>query len=220
MHVRMTVNWIVHTSLLPISFANVTIRKLGVNEGRDNRATRCLRCVYFLEAAPRNGLFGLSGRAYQGVTIDIYFIHQNMPAQFRFLAPALAAGGEELGNVAYAPGRCRSARGAAGDRCRAQAGGGGVLSVVYEPVSRRCRSGAGAFAQPPWRQSAKTASRMAKYILGTDDIGFQVEDMSGSCTVVCAFDFLKHIGFFLPLVGITTVEMIRQIAFDHQPFFR
>lgn len=65
------------------------------------------------------------------------------------------------------------------------------------------------------RESPKTASQKAKFILATDGIEFQAEDMSGGGTVACAYDkFAEHFGFFLPLAGITTVEQIRESAFD------
>jgi hypothetical protein len=65
------------------------------------------------------------------------------------------------------------------------------------------------------RQSPKTASQKAKFILATDGIEFQAEDMRGGGTVACAYaQFADHFGFFLPLAGITTVEQIRESAFD------
>jgi hypothetical protein len=65
------------------------------------------------------------------------------------------------------------------------------------------------------RDSPKTASQKAKFILATDGEVFQAEDMNGGGTVACAFaDFHDHFGFFLPLAGITTVEQIRESSFD------
>jgi hypothetical protein len=65
------------------------------------------------------------------------------------------------------------------------------------------------------RGSAKTASQKAKFILATDGIEFQAEDMNGGGTVACAYaDFGERFSFFLPLAGITTVEQIRESAFD------
>ena len=65
------------------------------------------------------------------------------------------------------------------------------------------------------RTSPKTASQKARFILATDGIEFQAEDMSGGGTVACAYaQFSDHFGFFLPLAGITTVEQIRESAFD------
>lgn len=65
------------------------------------------------------------------------------------------------------------------------------------------------------RESPKTVSQKAKFILATDGEVFQAEDMNGGGTVACAFaDFHDHFGFFLPLAGITTVEQIRESSFD------
>lgn len=65
------------------------------------------------------------------------------------------------------------------------------------------------------RDSPKTASGKAKFILATDGEDFQAEDVSGEATVACAFaEFPDHFGFFLPLAGITTVAQIRESSFD------
>ena len=65
------------------------------------------------------------------------------------------------------------------------------------------------------RESPKTASQKAKFILATDGEAFQAEDMNGGGTVACSYaEFPDHFGFFLPLAGITTVEQIRESSFD------
>lgn len=65
------------------------------------------------------------------------------------------------------------------------------------------------------RDSPKTASAKAKFILATDGESFQAEDRSSGETVACDYaDFPDHFGFFLPLAGITTVEQIRESSFD------
>lgn len=65
------------------------------------------------------------------------------------------------------------------------------------------------------RESPKTASQKAKFILATDGEVFQAEDMNGGGMVACAYaEFPDHFGFFLPLAGITTVEQIRESSFD------
>lgn len=65
------------------------------------------------------------------------------------------------------------------------------------------------------RESPKTASAKAKFVLATDGDSFQAEDLSGGGTVACAYsEFPDHFGFFLPLAGITTVEQIRESSFD------
>lgn len=65
------------------------------------------------------------------------------------------------------------------------------------------------------RDSPKTASNKAKFILATDGVAFQAEDLNGGGTVVCSYaEFPDHFGFFLPLAGITTVKEIQESSFD------
>jgi hypothetical protein len=66
------------------------------------------------------------------------------------------------------------------------------------------------------RASPRTASEKAKYILATDGVTLEAEDLtSDEAPVVCDYaDFPNHFGFFLPLAGITTVKQIRESAFD------
>lgn len=65
------------------------------------------------------------------------------------------------------------------------------------------------------RDSPKTASAKAKFILATDGETFQAEDLNGGGTVACAYaELADHFGFFLPLAGITTVHEVRESAFD------
>ena len=65
------------------------------------------------------------------------------------------------------------------------------------------------------RESPKTTSAKAKFILATDGEAFQAEDMNGGGTVACSYaEFPDHFGFFLPLAGITTVREIRESSFD------
>lgn len=65
------------------------------------------------------------------------------------------------------------------------------------------------------RESPKTASAKAKFILATDGEAFQAEDLNGGGTVACSYaEFPDHFGFFLPLAGITTVKEIRESSFD------
>jgi hypothetical protein len=65
------------------------------------------------------------------------------------------------------------------------------------------------------RDSPKTASAKAKFILATDGEAFHAEDLSGTDTVACDYgEFPDHFGFFLPLAGISTVAQIRESSFD------
>lgn len=65
------------------------------------------------------------------------------------------------------------------------------------------------------RESPKTASAKAKFILATDGEEFQAEDVTSGETVACRYaNFPDHFGFFLPLAGITTVAQVRESSFD------
>ncbi|PZU14384.1 MAG: lactate dehydrogenase [Citromicrobium sp.] len=65
------------------------------------------------------------------------------------------------------------------------------------------------------RESPKTSSNKAKFILATDGEEFQAEDLTSGETVACNYaHFPDHFGFFLSLAGITTVEQIRESSFD------
>jgi hypothetical protein len=65
------------------------------------------------------------------------------------------------------------------------------------------------------RNSPATKKGKAKYILATDGVEFQAEDLTNGDTVACEYkDFPNHFGFFLPLAGITTVKQVRDSSFD------
>ena len=65
------------------------------------------------------------------------------------------------------------------------------------------------------KASAATAKAKAKFVLATDGVDFEAEDLTSGETVACAFkDFPDHFGFFLPLAGISTVRQISENAFD------
>lgn len=66
------------------------------------------------------------------------------------------------------------------------------------------------------KESPATAKGKAKFVVATDGIDFEAEDLtSDDPPVVCHFnEFPDHFGFFLPLAGITTVKQIRESSFD------
>lgn len=65
------------------------------------------------------------------------------------------------------------------------------------------------------RESLATKRAKAKFILATDGVDFEAEDLNRGETVACTYtDFPDHFGFFLPLAGISTVKQIRESAFD------
>ena len=65
------------------------------------------------------------------------------------------------------------------------------------------------------KASPATTKAKAKFVLATDGVDFEAEDLASGETVACPYaDFPDHFGFFLPLAGITTVRQIRESAFD------
>ena len=65
------------------------------------------------------------------------------------------------------------------------------------------------------RDSPATTRSKAKFILATDGDEFHAEDLNSGDVIVCDYpDFPDHFGFFLPLAGISTVQQIRESAFD------
>lgn len=80
---------------------------------------------------------------------------------------------------------------------------------------KACAEGQVAATLQALRESPRTAAQKAKFILATDGADFQAESLVDGETVACAYpDFHHHFGFFLPLAGITTVQQIRENAFD------
>src|SRR5690606_11940658 len=65
------------------------------------------------------------------------------------------------------------------------------------------------------RSSPATTKATAKFIMATDGITLEAEDLISGETVACDYkDFPNHFGFFLALAGISTVKQIRENAFD------
>jgi hypothetical protein len=65
------------------------------------------------------------------------------------------------------------------------------------------------------RQSPKTVTAKAKFVLATDGDDFQAEDLVSGEVIACNyFDFANHFGFFLPLAGISTVRQIANNPID------
>lgn len=67
------------------------------------------------------------------------------------------------------------------------------------------------------KNSTSTNKSKAKFILATDGVDLEAEDVTSGETVACSYkDFPNHFGFFLPLAGITTVKQIRNNPIDIQ----
>ncbi|MBK9579430.1 MAG: class I SAM-dependent DNA methyltransferase, partial [Fibrobacteres bacterium] len=66
------------------------------------------------------------------------------------------------------------------------------------------------------RTSERNDRWKVRFLLATDGVEFEAEDLEGDgTTVACAYvDFPDHFGFFLPLAGISTVQQIRESSFD------
>ena len=91
---------------------------------------------------------------------------------------------------------------------------GGVLQTNNIHILT-CDAGQVTQALAALKASPATAKAKAKFILATDGIAFEAEDLTSGETVACAFgDFPDHFGFFLPLAGISTVRQISENAFD------
>jgi hypothetical protein len=91
---------------------------------------------------------------------------------------------------------------------------GGVLQAKHIHIAV-CPLGDTAKTLAALRESAATAKAKAHFILATDGAYFEAEDLESGEPVACAYkDFPDRFGFFLPLAGITTVQQIRENAFD------
>jgi hypothetical protein len=65
------------------------------------------------------------------------------------------------------------------------------------------------------KNSPATSKSKVRFVVATDGVDFEAEDLDTGETIVCAFqDFPDHFGFFLPLAGISTVKQIRESSFD------
>lgn len=65
------------------------------------------------------------------------------------------------------------------------------------------------------RQSPKTLAAKAKFVLATDGVELEAEDLASGETIACVYrDFARHFGFFLPLAGISTVRQITNNPID------
>lgn len=65
------------------------------------------------------------------------------------------------------------------------------------------------------KASPKTITAKAKFILATDGITLEAEDMNSGETIAAEYPkFADHFGFFLPLAGISTVKEIKNNPID------
>ncbi|MGY6547976.1 MAG: class I SAM-dependent DNA methyltransferase [Roseinatronobacter sp.] len=91
---------------------------------------------------------------------------------------------------------------------------GGILQTNNIHL-KTCAPGEIATTLTALRDSPATTRAKAKFILATDGIDLEAEDITTGETIACRYvDFPDHFGFFLPLAGISTVKQIRESAFD------
>lgn len=92
---------------------------------------------------------------------------------------------------------------------------GGVLQRSNIHIAT-CPAGETAHTIQALKVSPKTVSAKAQFVVATDGITFEAEDLrSDDPPVICDYaDFPNHFGFFLPLAGISTVRQIRESSFD------
>jgi hypothetical protein len=91
---------------------------------------------------------------------------------------------------------------------------GAVLQRSHIHIAT-CQPGTVSDTLTALRNSPKTSSQKARFILATDGDRFEAEDASTGETVVCDYPkFADKFGFFLPLAGISNVAQIRESSFD------
>lgn len=91
---------------------------------------------------------------------------------------------------------------------------GGVLQTNNIHI-HTCSSGQVTNTLKALKESPATAKAKAKFILATDGVDFEAEDLVNGETIACSYkDFPDHFGFFLPLAGISTVRQISENSFD------
>ncbi len=91
---------------------------------------------------------------------------------------------------------------------------GGVLQTTNIHI-KVASTGAVTDALKDLKSSPATSRAKAKFILATDGVDFQAEDLNTGEVIVCEYrKFPEFFGFFLPLAGISTVKQIRESSFD------
>src|SRR6202163_1947577 len=87
---------------------------------------------------------------------------------------------------------------------------GGVLQTNNIHIAT-CDTGQVTKTLTALKESPATSKAKAKFILATDGVDFEAENLANGETVACAYkDFPDHFGFFLPLAGIATVKQISE----------
>ena len=91
---------------------------------------------------------------------------------------------------------------------------GGVLQTSNIHILT-CDEGRVTEALETLRTSVATTKAKAKFILATDGVDLEAEELTSGETIACAYKNLpEHFGFFLSLAGISTVRQIKENSFD------
>ena len=100
-----------------------------------------------------------------------------------------------------------------GDSNRSDVSGGVLLqSNIHMAV---CPPGATRATLERLKASPKTAAAKAKFVLATDGVVLEAEDLATGEAIAPDYGcFAEHIGFFLPLAGISTVREIKDNPID------
>jgi hypothetical protein len=91
---------------------------------------------------------------------------------------------------------------------------GGVLQRNHIHIAV-CDAGMVSKTMMLLHESPKTVTAKAKFIVATDGVSLEAEDLISGEPLACPYgDFAKHFGVFLPLAGISTVKEIKNNPFD------
>src|ERR1700683_1069179 len=78
-----------------------------------------------------------------------------------------------------------------------------------------CRAGEVSATLKALRESPKTTQAKAKFVLATDGVMLEAEDLASGEAIACNYpDFPDHFGVFLPLAGISTIREIKDNPID------
>ncbi|MBT5646950.1 MAG: lactate dehydrogenase, partial [Rhodospirillaceae bacterium] len=91
---------------------------------------------------------------------------------------------------------------------------GGVLQRNHIHLAV-CEAGCISSKLSELRESPANAKNKVKFVLATDGVDLEAENLISGETVACTYpDIADHFGFFLALAGISTVREIRDNAID------
>ncbi|KUO58145.1 MAG: lactate dehydrogenase [Alphaproteobacteria bacterium BRH_c36] len=91
---------------------------------------------------------------------------------------------------------------------------GGVLQTNNIHI-KTCPEGQVAGTLTALKASPATTRAKAKFVLATDGVDFEAEDINTGETIACTYaDFPEKFGFFLALAGISAVKAVKESSFD------